>query len=61
MVMINPKLDDIQSSNNVMSVRGRGERIEYVSKWEEIYHFRHGWKALILVPCDGPVTHLSQL
>jgi adenylate kinase len=35
MIMINPKLGDIQSAQNVMSIRGRGERREYVSAWEE--------------------------
>ena len=40
MIMINPKLDDIQSAGNVMSIRGRQERMDAVAAWREIYHFR---------------------
>ena len=40
MIMINPRLDDIQSAGNVMSVRGRKERMEAVAAWKECYHFR---------------------
>jgi|Transcript_5102 adenylate kinase len=40
MIMLNPKLDDIQSAGNVMSIRGRAERMESVARWRECYHFR---------------------
>jgi len=40
MIMLNPRLDDIQSAGNVMSVRGRAERLASVARWKECYHFR---------------------
>ena len=53
MIMINPKLDDVQSAGNVMSIRGRGDRREYVSKWETAYHFRLLYKKPFFFPIFG--------
>ena len=40
MLLINPRLVDIPSANNVMQVRGREERQAFVASFEEVYHFR---------------------
>ena len=57
-IMINPKLGDIQSAGNVMSVRGRGERREYVEKtWEEVYHFRLLYKKPFFFPIYGALRY----
>ena len=39
-ILINPLLQDRQSSGGLMSVRGRSERIAFASSFDEIYHFR---------------------
>ena len=39
-ILINPKLDDIMSSGGVMSVRGRQDRMDFVSRFITAYHFR---------------------
>jgi adenylate kinase len=39
-VIMNGKLGDVQSAGDVMSIRGRGERMKYAERWEEIHHFR---------------------
>ena len=53
-IMINPKLGDIQSAGNVMSIRGRGERMEYVERaWEQVYHFRLLYKKPYFFPIYG--------
>ena len=57
-IMINPKLGDIQSAGNVMSIRGRGERREYVEKtWEEVYHFRLLYKKPFFFPIYGALRY----
>ena len=53
MIMINPKLDDIQSAGNVMSIRGRGDRREYVVKVATAYHFRLLYKKPFFFPIFG--------
>ena len=57
MIMINPKLDDIQSAGNVMSIRGRGERREYVSTWREVYHFRLLYRKPYFFPIYGAMRY----
>lgn len=57
MIMINPKLGDIQSAGNVMSIRGRGERMEYVSGWEEVYHFRLLYRKPYFFPIYGALRY----
>lgn len=39
-ILINPLLQDRQSSSGVMSVRGRSERMAYADSFKEIFHFR---------------------
>ena len=39
LLIINPKLDDIQSSEDTMSVRGRSERLAFVAKFHEIFFY----------------------
>ena len=39
-ILINPLLQDRQSSGGLMSVRGRSERMAFASSFDEIYHFR---------------------
>jgi adenylate kinase len=57
MIMINPKLDDIQSAGNVMSIRGRGERREYVAAWRPAYHFRLLYKKPYFFPIFGALRY----
>merc|ERR1719247_3492293 len=40
-ILINPLLQDRQSSAGVMGVRGRTERLAFASSFEEIYSFRN--------------------
>jgi hypothetical protein len=40
-ILLNPQLQDRQSSSGVMSVRGRSERLAFAAGFEEIYHFRN--------------------
>lgn len=53
MVLINPELGDIPSSGNVMQVRGRQERMDFVSTFVDIYHFRLLYKKPYLYPIYG--------
>jgi adenylate kinase len=39
-ILINPQLADIMSSGGVMSVRGRQERMDFISEFIPAYHFR---------------------
>ncbi|KAI8112412.1 hypothetical protein M9434_003735 [Picochlorum sp. BPE23] len=39
-IMVNPQLGDIMSSGGVMSVRGRQERMDFISTFTTAYHFR---------------------
>jgi adenylate kinase len=55
MVMINPRLDDIQSAGDVMSIRGRKERMEAVAAWKECYHFRLLYRKPYFHPIYGAV------
>lgn len=57
MIMINPKLGDLQSAGNVMSIRGRGERREYARSWEEVYHFRLLYKKPFFFPIYGALRY----
>jgi len=40
LVLLNPLLQDRQSSSGVMGVRGRSERMAFADSFEEVYHFR---------------------
>ena len=53
MIMINPRLDDVQSAGNVMSVRGRQERMDAVAAWKEVYHFRLLYRKPYFFPIYG--------
>ena len=39
-IIINGRLTEVPSANNVMSVRGRQERLEFVATFQQVYHFR---------------------
>jgi len=52
-VIINPKLGDIMSSSGVMSYRGREERIQFVSTFKPIHHFRLLYKKPFFYPIYG--------
>lgn len=52
-VLINPELTDIPSSGNVMQVRGRQERMDFVANFKDIYHFRLLYKKPYLYPIYG--------
>ena len=53
MILLNPKLGDIQSAGNVMSIRGRQGRMEFANSWEEIYHFRLLYRKPFFFPIYG--------
>ena len=57
MLLVNPKLGDIQSANNVMSVRGRAEREAYKAIFKTIYHFRLLYKRPFWFPIFGAVRY----
>lgn len=57
MIMINPRLDDIQSAGDVMSIRGRKERMEAVAAWKEIYHFRLLYRKPYFHPIYGALRY----
>ncbi len=57
MIMINPKLEDVQSAGNVMSIRGRGERREYAEAWKTVYHFRLLYKKPYFFPIYGALRY----
>jgi hypothetical protein len=40
MILFNPKLDDIKSTEDVMSVRGRAERMAFAASWKPIYSYK---------------------
>jgi len=40
LILLNPLLQDRQSSSGVMGVRGRSERLAFAESFEEVYHFR---------------------
>jgi adenylate kinase len=56
-VLLNPRLTDIPSANNVMSVRGRAERMEWVGQFEEVYHFRLIYNKPAIFPIYGCLRH----
>lgn len=53
MILLNPKLGDIQSAGNVMSIRGRAGRMEFEQSWEQIYHFRLLYRKPYFFPIYG--------
>ena len=53
MILLNPKLGDIQSAGNVMSIRGRQGRMEFANSWEQIYHFRLLYRKPFFFPIYG--------
>ena len=53
MILFNPKLGDIQSAGNVMSIRGRQGRMDFANSWEEIYHFRLLYRKPYFFPIYG--------
>ena len=42
LILVNPKLGDIQSAAGVMSVRGRQGRLDFLDTFVQAYHFRCG-------------------
>lgn len=56
-VLINPKLGDIQSAGGVMSVRGRQGRMDFTSTYIPAYHFRLLYKGPMMFPIMGALRH----
>ena len=52
-VLINPLLKDIPSANNVMSVRGRAERMAFARSFQPVYAFRLLYKKPYWHPIKG--------
>ncbi|KAL4425639.1 hypothetical protein ABPG75_009655 [Micractinium tetrahymenae] len=57
LVLINPKLGDIQSAGGVMSVRGRQDRLDFTSTFVTAYHFRLLYKSVMMHPIMGALRH----
>ena len=56
-VLLNPNLVDIPSAGNVMQVRGREERMEFIKQFKEIYHFRLLYKKPYFHPIYGCIRY----
>jgi len=52
-ILINARLTDIPSANNVMSVRGRQERLDFEAEFEQVYHFRLIYNKPMIFPIYG--------
>jgi len=57
-ILINPQLNDIMSSGGVMSVRGRQERMDFVSEFIPAYHFRLLYIGMGPYPIMGALRHV---
>lgn len=57
LILINPKLGDIQSAGGVMSVRGRQDRMDFTSTFVTAYHFRLLYKGVMMHPIMGALRH----
>lgn len=53
LVLINPKLGDVQSAGGVMGVRGRAGRIDFAATFEPAYHFRLLYAGASMYPIMG--------
>ena len=57
LVLINPKLTDIQSSGGVMGTRGRQERLDFAASFATGYAFRLLYKGAAMHPIMGALRH----
>lgn len=57
MVLINPKLGDIQSAGGVMSIRGRQGRMDFAATFTPAYHFRLLYRSVSMHPIMGALRH----
>jgi adenylate kinase len=56
-VLINPMLTDVPSSDGVMGVRGRGDRQDFVLTFSPCYYFRLLYKSSSMYPIMGALRH----
>lgn len=57
-ILVNPRLQDRQSSGGVMSVGGRQERIDFAASFRDIYHFRLLYRgSTFMFPIQGAVRY----
>jgi hypothetical protein len=56
-IIVNAKLTDVPSSAGVMGVRGRQERLDFVSTFEPVYHFRLLYIGAAPYPIMGALRH----
>eukprot|EP00611_Tribonema_gayanum_P001151 TRINITY_DN10860_c0_g2_i7.p2 TRINITY_DN10860_c0_g2~~TRINITY_DN10860_c0_g2_i7.p2 ORF type:complete len:422 (-),score=158.11 TRINITY_DN10860_c0_g2_i7:150-1415(-) len=55
-VLVNPNLKDRPSSGGIMSVRGRGDRLEFAASFQDAFHFRLVYPAsAAMFPIKGAV------
>jgi hypothetical protein len=52
-LLINPSLKDVPSTNGVMQVRGRKERMEFLQTFEDVFYLRPLYKTGTLYPIQG--------
>ncbi|GJQ08807.1 hypothetical protein GpartN1_g598.t1 [Galdieria partita] len=52
-LLINPSLKDVPSTDGVMQVRGRKERMEFLETFEDVFYLRPLYKTGTLYPIQG--------
>lgn len=56
-ILINPKLQDVQSSGGIMGVRGRQDRQDFIKTFTPAYHFRLLYLGAGPYPIMGALRH----
>ena len=56
-ILINPQLKDVPSADGIMGVRGRDERLKFMSSFERAYHFRLLYKKPFWYPIRGAIRY----
>ncbi|GJD06136.1 Adenylate kinase 5, chloroplastic [Galdieria sulphuraria] len=52
-LLINPSLKDVPSTDGIMQVRGRKERMEFIETFEDVFYLRPLYKTGTLYPIQG--------
>lgn len=57
LIILNAKLRDVPSSAGVMGVRGRQERLDFISTFKTVYHFRLLFLGASIYPIMGALQY----
>jgi hypothetical protein len=57
LILINPKLTDIQSAGGVGSVRGRQGRLDFIATFVTAFHFRLLYRGAAMHPIMGALRY----